>query len=278
MITGAASGIGRATALAFARRGARLLLTDISADALAVVADEIAALGSPAQTWGVDVGDVEAMRRLADEIHARFGPLDILVNNAGVAVIGRFVDNPIEDIHWMLDVNLRGVVHGCALFLPRMAEAPGCASVVNVASAAALGGVPSMAAYAMTKAAVLSLSEGIRAEHDRTSLHVAVICPGFVTTKIATGARYAPGLRDGTRSDAERMLDRLSRSPDVVAQRIVSAVEARRFLVPIFAEAWIALAAQRLPMRLSMPLRRLIRELAESRGMMSSRKPTSKIG
>lgn len=270
LITGAASGIGRATAMALARRGARLLLTDISAEGLSAVAEEVAALGSAAQTWVVDVGDLEAMRALADEVHACFGPLDILVNNAGVAVLGRFVDNSIEDIHWMTDVNLRGVVHGCALFLPQMVEAPGCASVVNVASAAAFGGVPGMAAYAMTKAAVLSLSEGIQAEHDRRSLHVAVICPGFVDTRIATGARYASGLGEGARSEAERMLGRAGRSPEVVAQRIVSAIEARRFLVPIFAEGWVALATARLPTRLAMRLRKLARAVADRRGMMAS--------
>ena len=123
LVTGAASGIGKQTALAFARRGASLAVCDVDESGLSAVAREISDLGGEVLTKRVDVGDRKDMEAFAADVHARFGALSILVNNAGVGLGGLFLDTTLEDWDWVTRINLLGVVHGCHFFLPAMIEA-----------------------------------------------------------------------------------------------------------------------------------------------------------
>src|SRR5262245_46862434 len=122
LVTGAGSGIGRATALAFAREGAHLVACDVNEGSLALVADEIRGLGRRVFSRPVDVASADAMARFADEVHAEHDAVDVLVNNAGVALSGGMLDTTLEDWSWILGINVMGVIHGCHFFVPRMIE------------------------------------------------------------------------------------------------------------------------------------------------------------
>ncbi|WP_271407952.1 SDR family NAD(P)-dependent oxidoreductase [Pseudomonas sp. Q1-7] len=232
LITGAASGIGRAAAQAFARQGARLLLCDIDAIGLEALRQQIAEAGGTCSTYLLDVTDATAMAELAARIHATQGTLDVLVNNAGVGYLGRFLDSDLQ--HWqrVLDINLMGVVHGCHCFIPRMVEAGGPRQVINVASAAALFPSPSMAAYAASKHAVYGLSEVLKMELSDTEVQVTTLCPGVINTPIVADRRNIAA------SVSAEQLARLQDyyrskgcSPDLVADSMVRAVRDGRDLI-----------------------------------------------
>ena len=247
LVTGAASGIGREITLALAQRGARLIVTDIAREPLDAVVREVEAAGTEAFPHIVDVTDVDAMRALADQVHETHGALDILVNNAGVAVLGAFEDCDLDDLHWMRDINVGGVINGCRLFAPKMAASGRRSTVVNIASAAAFGGVPRLGVYAATKAAVLSLSECLHAEYAETPLHVAVICPGFVDTRIAEHARVGDAMKGRPKDRMQSWLARTGRHPDHVAKAVIRAIERRRFLETLFTEGWFSRLSRHLP-------------------------------
>src|SRR5215470_18017392 len=120
LVTGAASGIGRETALACARRGARLLICDVDDSGLAATADEVRRLGSTVLAQRVDVADRDAMQAFADAVHAQVAAVDLLINNAGVAIGGEFLHTSLADWDWIVSINLMGVVYGCHCFIPAM--------------------------------------------------------------------------------------------------------------------------------------------------------------
>jgi short-subunit dehydrogenase len=216
VITGAASGIGAATSRRFADAGADVVGVDLA--------------GSD---HDCDVSDAGAMFALAEEI----GPVDVLVNNAGVGIAGPFLDATLEDWQWLRSINLDGVAHGCLAFGPGMVER-GRGHVVNVASGAAYIPNREMAAYCATKAAVLSLSQCLRADWRRHGVGVSVVCPGVINTPIAANTRYRGGMV-GKRARAERALG-LGHSPDLVAKAIADCVERNRDVVPVGLESTIA--------------------------------------
>ncbi|MDQ3108021.1 MAG: SDR family NAD(P)-dependent oxidoreductase, partial [Actinomycetota bacterium] len=190
LVTGAGSGIGRATALALAERGATVVCADIVADAAEKTAAACEEHGAPgASAHGVDVGDRGAMQTLADEVHATHGPLGILVNNAGVGMSGRFADMSEADWLWIRGVNLDGVVNGCAVFAPAMVEA-GRGQVVNVSSGLGYTPTATEPAYVTTKAAVLALSQCLRADWSASGVGVSAICPGVINTPIIDRTRF----------------------------------------------------------------------------------------
>ncbi|MGM9334811.1 SDR family oxidoreductase [Streptomyces murinus] len=241
LITGAGSGIGRATAFAFAEAGARLVAVDRDAEAAARTAELARLIGAP-EAWAetADVSDEQAMEKLAERVHRAYGVLDVLVNNAGIGLSGSFFATTTEDWRKVLDVNLWGVIHGCRLFGARMAERGQGGHIVNIASAAAFQPSRVLPAYSTSKAAVLMLSECLRAELASQAIGVTAICPGIVNTNITSTARFA-----GADETEERRLQKSSARlyglrnypPERVASAILDAVVHNRPVVPVTPEA-----------------------------------------
>lgn len=192
VVTGAASGIGRETALLLARRGADLAICDVDEAGLKDTADRIHRLNHKTVQARVDVADADSMHGFADRVFAELGRVDVLVNNAGIGVGGPFVDIPLEEWDAILSINLRGVVNGCHVFVPRMIEARQPAHVVNIASMAGYISLPGMSAYSATKFAVIGLSEALRAELSIHQIGVTAICPGIINTSTPSSRPATP--------------------------------------------------------------------------------------
>lgn len=220
-ITGAASGIGRATALAFATKGCELALADVDADGLAETAREAEQLGRRVTTHLVDVADRLAVEAWAEEVVRVHGRVHVLINNAGVTVTRTFDDHSWEDWDWVLGVNLFGVLHGCRAFLPHLRAADE-AHIVNISSIFGIFGVPGQSAYCTSKFAVRGLSESLWEELEGSTVGLTVVHPGGVRTNIVRNARTDD---TDTQQRIARMFERMAMSPDKVADRIVRAVE-----------------------------------------------------
>ncbi|MGN9755582.1 SDR family oxidoreductase [Streptomyces sp. SD31] len=241
LVTGAGSGIGRATAYAFAEAGARVVAVDRDAEAAARTAEMSRLIGAPA-AWAetVDVSDEQAMEKLAEKVATEYGVVDVLVNNAGIGLSGSFFDTTPEDWKKVLDVNLWGVIHGCRLFGKQMAERGQGGHIVNTASAAAYQPSKALPAYSTSKAAVLMLSECLRAELAGQGIGVTAICPGFVNTNITSTAHFA-----GVDAEEEKRRQKKSARlyglrnypPEKVADAILRAVVRGEAVVPVTAEA-----------------------------------------
>lgn len=241
LVTGAAGGIGRATALAFAGAGARVVAVDRDAEGVERTAEAARRAGAPA-AWAeaVDVGDEQAMEKLAARVADAYGVVDVLVNNAGIGLSGPFLDTTTEDWKNVLDVNLWGVIHGCRLFGRQMAERGQGGHIVNTASAAAFQPSRALPAYSTSKAAVLMLSECLRAELAEKSIGVSAICPGIVNTGITSTARFV-----GTdAAEEQRMRQRAGKlygarnyPPEKVAAAVLRAVVRNQAVVPVTPES-----------------------------------------
>ena len=241
LVTGAGSGIGRATAFAFAEAGARVVAVDRDAESAARTAELSRLVGAP-EAWAetVDVSDEQAMEKLAEKVAAEYGVVDVLVNNAGIGLSGSFFDTSVEDWRKVLDVNLWGVIHGCRLFGKQMAERGQGGHIVNTASAAAYLPSKALPAYSTSKAAVLMLSECLRAELAGQGIGVSAICPGFINTSITSTARFA-----GVDAEEEKRRQKKSARlyglrnypPEKVADAVLRAVVRNQAVVPVTAEA-----------------------------------------
>ncbi|MEV6259311.1 SDR family oxidoreductase [Streptomyces sp. NPDC051784] len=261
LVTGAASGIGRATALSFAKAGARVMAVDRDAEGLASTVESALAAGAP-EAWGevTDVSDEQAMEKLAARVAAEHGVVDVLVNNAGIGLAGSFLDTTGEDWRRVLDTNLWGVIHGCRIFGRQMAERGQGGHIVNIASAAAYQPSRMLSAYGTSKAAVLMLSECLRAELAERSIGVTAVCPGFVNTAITGSAHFA-----GTDTEEEARLR--SRTAELYAKRnypaekvahaVLEAVVRNRAVVPVTPEALGARLLHRISPRLLRGVARL---------------------
>lgn len=191
-VTGAASGIGLALARAFADEGMNVMLADIEADALEAARAEFGDRPARVRAVACDVSDFESVSRAAAATFDAFGAVQLLCNNAGVAG-GSGVDRiSPETWRWAIDVNLMGVVHGLAAFLPQMRAHGQGGHVVNTASMAGLQANIGLSPYVASKYAVVGLSEGLAKELAPEAIGVSVLCPGFVRTNIATSARNRP--------------------------------------------------------------------------------------
>ncbi|HEX6390914.1 MAG TPA: SDR family NAD(P)-dependent oxidoreductase [Solirubrobacteraceae bacterium] len=239
LITGAGSGIGAATALRYAKKGAHVVAVDIDGDAAEAIAATCGSVGPAARAHACDVADAEAMLALADEV----GEVDVLVNNAGVGIAGPFLDATLEDWEWLRSINLDGVVHGVRAFVPGMLERRR-GHVVNIASGAAYIPHRSLAAYCATKSAVLMLSQCLRADWASRKVGVSVICPGVIDTPIAKNTRMV-GRAQRRRSQAISAL-RMGHSPDLVAKAIVNAAAKNQDIVPVGIESTLAFRVLRL--------------------------------
>lgn len=221
VITGAASGFGRAVALRLASRRGRLVLGDIDEAGLDETATLVREAGGEVRTARCDVrvaDEVEALAVLADEA---FGGTDILVNNAGVAVAGPIGDVTLEDWRWQIDINLWGVIYGCHFFVPRMREA-GRGYILNVASSAGLLCVPEMGPYNVTKAGVVALSETLYGELSGSGVRVSALCPTFFRTNIHKNARSS---KPENQEQAAKLVTNAKWSAEQIADVALAALE-----------------------------------------------------
>ncbi|MFI6467411.1 SDR family oxidoreductase [Streptomyces sp. NPDC050538] len=241
LVTGAGSGIGRATVFAFAESGARVVAVDRDTESAARTAELARLIGAP-EAWAetVDVSDEQAMEKLAAKVAAEYGVVDVLVNNAGIGLSGSFFDTTPEDWKKVLDVNLWGVIHGCRLFGKQMAERGQGGHIVNTASAAAFQPSKALPAYSTSKAAVLMLSECLRAELSGQGIGVSAICPGLVNTNITATAHFA-GVDAAEEKRRQKKSTRLyglrNYPPEKVADAILRAVVRNEAVVPVTPEA-----------------------------------------
>ncbi|MBU7597735.1 SDR family oxidoreductase [Streptomyces sp. P38-E01] len=261
LVTGAASGIGAATALAFGAAGARVVAVDLDERGAASTAEKARAAGA-SEAWSevVDVSDEQAMEKLAARVAAEYGVVDVLVNNAGVGLGGGILDTTTEQWKKVLDVNLWGVIHGCRLFGRQMVERGQGGHIVNTASAAAYLPSRALGAYGTSKAAVLMLSESLRAELAGRGIGVSAICPGVVNTNITRTSTFAgadPGEERRRQEKAAKLYARRGYPPEKVAAAILRAVVRDEAVVPVTPEARAARVVARLSPRALRAMARL---------------------
>jgi len=244
VVTGGASGIGRALAEAFAEAGSAVVLADLDAAAAEEVAAGIRSGGGEAEAVGVDVADAASVDALAKATLARFGRVDVLCNNAGVSTFNLIQDQTLDDWRWVFSVNLWGVVHGLQSFLPILRAQGTPAHIVNTASIAGLlSGVAFIGPYSATKVAVVSISETLSQEFAIAQLPigVSVLCPSATDTRVmesergrpaALGAEHrtemAESVRLGIRS---QFTGPAGLTPAQVAARVLEAIRAGRFWI-----------------------------------------------
>ena len=250
LVTGAASGIGHETALAFARAGADIVALDLNRPGLDETMRLVQAAGRRCLVFGCDVTDAAAVDAVADEVGRAIGALDVVVNNAGIGFVGPFVETPLAAWHQVLEVNLMGIVHVTRAFLPRMLEAGGPRHLVNVSSAAGLYALPNLSAYSASKHAVIGLSQSLSMELDRTPIGVTVVCPGVINTPIVHNrGAVAAGVPQSTLDRLERVYRATGIHPSVVGARIVRGVRRGEEIVLVGRSAVQVFHARRLSLR-----------------------------
>lgn len=235
VITGAGSGIGRALALDLARAGARVEISDVVAEAAEETAIRARELGAWAKAVELDVTDGAAMAAHAREVEAEHGRVDLVINNAGLALAAQVVDQSVDDVFDVLDVNLRGVIHGSQAFLPALQRAP-AGRLVNISSLFGLVPMPFNSAYAASKYGVRGYTEALAMELDIAGSSVSVTCvhPGGVATGIVDNARMAPGTEDL----AEGFKQVLRMPPEQAARIILRGVARRKRRILVGGDAW----------------------------------------
>ncbi len=247
VVTGAASGIGRALALGFAEQGCRVVLADVERDPLDETADLVTTTGVEALAVRTDVTDAESVEALAAAAVERFGVVNVLCNNAGVGGGGLIRNAQLVDWRWVIDVSLWGVIHGLTSFLPHLIRS-GDAHVVSTASVAGLIANPGLGPYNAAKYGVVAIMETLHHEmaaDPDANVGVSVLCPGEVRTNIATGQRNRPrhlqrarGERRPSNHEARRRNDAIAaalaahgKDPAEVADLVIDAIRRRRFWV-----------------------------------------------
>ncbi|MBR9805170.1 SDR family NAD(P)-dependent oxidoreductase [bacterium] len=239
LITGAASGIGRETAMAFAHEGAILCLADIDAEGVRQTKRLICGLGGSARAFHCDVSDADSVKTMADAIHQDIDCLDILMNNAGLGCAGHFLETSLETWQTIMNVNVMGVLNGCHAFLPKMIERGNGGHVVNTSSSSAFVATQELPLYAASKSAVLGFSESLRADMAKHAIGVTAICPGIVNTPIVANAIVEGGLAAmGRRDKIEAFYRRRNYQPSRVAREVLKAVKRNVGVKPISPEAW----------------------------------------
>ncbi len=239
VITGAASGIGRALAQQAAREGASLLLADIQATALETLAVQLRASGASCYTLVTDTGSEAAIQALAQESERVFSQgADVLINNAGVSLVVPVQTMQTADAQWLMNINFWGVVHGCRHFLPQMRSRPQ-AVVVNISSIFAMVSMPTQSMYNASKAAVRGFSDALREELRGTSVRVLCVHPGGIRTNIARGGRMLDVslIADNPQTMVSQFEEQARTSPEQAAAVILDAIASGKTRVLIGADA-----------------------------------------
>ena len=237
VVTGGASGIGRALATRFVAEGMNVVIADVEAEPLEAAANELGAFGVR-----TDVADADSVAALAEATLERFGAVHVVCNNAGVGGGGQIKDLTLKDWQWVIDVNLWGVIHGVHTFLPHLLENADGGHIVNTASMAGLVAAPGIGPYNAAKYGVVAISETLAAElaADGSQVGVSVLCPGLVRTNIFTSQRNRPAeLRNPQRkTGARRANDQIAQAllergidPAVVAGRVFDAIRTNTFWI-----------------------------------------------
>jgi NAD(P)-dependent dehydrogenase (short-subunit alcohol dehydrogenase family) len=261
VVTGAASGIGLATAQALAAEGCDLVIADVDAGRLGRAEKDLAATGVGVRARVLDVSSRDAVRAFAEEV----GAPDVLVNNAGVGHSGGILNTPLEDWDWVLSINLWGVVHGCHFFAPKMV-ARKAGHIVNVSSVLGFTASPDTIAYAASKFAVFGLSEAMRGELSAHGVGVSTICPGMIDTAIISGTRFRThGDPHARREKVKAMFTKRGYPPAKVAAAIVGAIKGDRAVVPVAPEAWALWYGKRFMPGLSQRIAAVVAKAAERR-------------
>ena len=227
-ITGGARGIGKATATALMRRGARIAIGDLDLELAEKTAAE---LGGNAVAFQLDVTDRDSFAAFLDGAEKELGPLDVLINNAGIMPLGRFAEESDETARMMIDINLHGVIYGTKLALERMVPR-GSGHIVNIASQAGKAGIPGGATYCATKHAVVGLSEAVRLENRDRGIEVSCVMPAVVNTELGSGLTDTRGVK--------------KLEPEEVAEAIVESIETNRF------DVWVPKSSAGIGMVLSL--------------------------
>jgi NAD(P)-dependent dehydrogenase (short-subunit alcohol dehydrogenase family) len=245
VITGAASGIGRALAADLAKMGAQLALADVNAAGL----EETRALlgNAMARTYTVDVSKPPAVEAFAQAVQRDFGRASLLINNAGVALMGTLAEVSIEDMQWLIGINFWGVVHGCKFFLP-MLQRESDAHIVNLSSIFGLIGPPGQTAYAASKFAVHGFSQSLREELRATSsIKVTSVHPAGIATPIANRARAGNGVTSAARQEAEEYFKKVALiTPEEASRVIIKGILGNKNRVLIGSDAYRIDRIQRL--------------------------------
>jgi NAD(P)-dependent dehydrogenase (short-subunit alcohol dehydrogenase family)/pimeloyl-ACP methyl ester carboxylesterase len=242
-VTGAGSGIGRETALAFAREGAELVISDIDEATVKETAAQVVARGGIAHAFTLDVSDADAVEQFAEKVSAEHGVPDIVVNNAGVGHAGMFLDTPRDEYDRVLAINFGGVVNCCRSFGRRLVDRGTGGHIVNISSMAAYSPQQSMNAYATSKAAVFMFGDCLRAELDQAGVGLTTMCPGVIDTNIVRTTRFdvsavKQGNVEARRAQIEKIFAARRYGPDKVAKAIVSAVKKNKPIRPVAPEAY----------------------------------------
>lgn len=239
LVTGAASGLGRALAVALAHEDASLVIADINEAGLSETAAMVEAAGARCMARRVDVSSREQMEAFAGEVLREQGRVDILVNNAGVGVGGELKDIPLDDFEWIVGINLMGVVYGTRCFLPGMVER-GDGHIVNVGSLSGQVVLPFHIPYTTTKFAITGFTEALWAEARRHGVDVTLVCPGSMKTNIMLNTRVPEtGGLEGFAGKWKRVIEEGGMEPEKAAEKVLRAVERKRFLVFTGPESYV---------------------------------------
>ena len=228
LVTGAGSGIGLECAREFARRGAKLVVSDVNVAAIESLRAELSARGTACHAHACNVADERSVALLAETVQREVGALDVLMNNAGVAFLGGFEETPISEWRRILDINVMGIVHCTRAFLPAMRSAGGERKIVNVASLAGFAPAPNMAAYAASKHAVVGLSEVLAMELHATPITVLVVCPGIINTAIVRMSPFGSTISEAQVRKLQKYYTDHGCTADVVARDVAEAVTSDR--------------------------------------------------
>jgi NAD(P)-dependent dehydrogenase (short-subunit alcohol dehydrogenase family) len=258
VVTGAGSGIGRATAARLAREGAVVHAADLQTGPVEATVRDIAAAGGTATAHTVDVTDADAVQAFADAVYAADGRVDVLHNNAGIGHAGPTELTSVASWRAIIEVNVMGVAHGIAAFGPRMLDQPDGGHIVNTASLAGLVPVPLMVPYATSKHAVVGLSESLNAEWAKRGVRVTALCPGVINTPITRNVELiGPTLRH--RERVVKTYERFGATADDVAAAVVSALGSRVIVRTVpRSHAALHWTLRRLSPRLAQPMSRLM--------------------